>query len=88
MGRRAAHPEIADRRGVLRPTRDRPHEEQLVEGELPVKNIPLGQAEVALQIERRHHLPMQNALPDIGRVVGQRIDDRIADWFARLVPVA
>src|SRR5215510_11222481 len=56
---RAAHPEISDRRPVLRPSGHRPREEQLVQGQLALKDVAFGQPPLALEIERRHDLSMQ-----------------------------
>jgi hypothetical protein len=42
------------RRLVLCPSCHRPHEEQLIEADVAVKNIPLGDSEAALQVQRRN----------------------------------
>src|ERR671939_1292253 len=65
MRRRAAHVKIPDGRAILRPARRRPQEEELFEGELSLKDVAFGEAELALQIERREHLPVQDQLADV-----------------------
>src|SRR5713226_7204973 len=86
MRRRAAHVKIANRRTVLRPTRRRPQKEKLFQGKLTLKNISFRQSEFTFEIERRQDLPMQNDVADIWRVLGDRIDYRVAKLFALIVP--
>lgn len=45
-----------DRRAILRPTGHRAHEEKLLERKIAVKNIALGEAVGAFQIEGRENL--------------------------------
>src|SRR4029079_13241023 len=45
--RRSAHPQILNRCLVLRPSRHRAREEQLLERQLSLKDVALGQAELA-----------------------------------------
>src|SRR5258706_14940168 len=54
---RAAQVEAAHGRAVLRPAGHRAHEEELVEGEVAVEDVALGQAVGALEIEGGQHLP-------------------------------
>src|SRR6476469_8396944 len=84
----SAHIEIADRRRVLGPPGRRTQEEQLFEGELSLEDIAFGEAPFSLEIERRHHLPMQNDVLDVRRVLRQRIDDGVAERLALVVPRA
>ena len=66
----AAHPQVADRRRVLRPAGSRPQEEQLFQRQLALEDIAFGQAELALEIERRQDLAVQDDVADVGRVLG------------------
>ena len=60
MGRRAAHVEVADRRAVARPARHRAQEEELLERQLALEDVAFGEAELALEVERRQHLAVQD----------------------------
>ena len=82
MRRRSAHVEVAHRRLVLRPARRRPQEEQLLERQLALEDVAFGQAEVALDVERRQHLPVQDDVLDVRRVLGDRVDDGVAERLA------
>src|SRR6185369_14995344 len=53
VGGGSTHPEIPNRRLVLRPARNRPREEQLLERQLALEDVSLGQPELALDVERR-----------------------------------
>src|SRR5439155_14663937 len=46
----------------------------------------LGQTELALQVERRQHLPVQDDLADVRRVLRERVDDGVAKRVALPVP--
>src|SRR5688500_19833668 len=72
MRGRAAHVEIADRRAVARPPRRGPQEEELFERQLPLEDVPLRQAPLTLEIERRHDLPGQDAGADARRGLRNR----------------
>src|SRR5207249_5535497 len=84
----SAHPQIPNRRVVLRPARDRPREEQLLQRQLALKDVALCQSEIALEIQRRENLTMPNDVANIRRVLRNRVDDRVAERFAPLVPRA
>ena len=56
----AAHVEILDRRAVLGPAGHRPEKEKLVQGQLALKNVALGQTKLPLQVPGRDDLPMKN----------------------------
>ena len=87
MGGRSAHVEILDGRAELRPARHRPQEEKLLERKLALKNVAFAQSQFALQIERRDHLLVQDDVFDIGRVLGDGVDDIVAKGFFLIVPV-
>jgi hypothetical protein len=50
--------------------------------------LPSVSPNVALDVERRQHLPVQDDVPDVRRVLGDGVDDRVAERLALLVPVA
>ena len=58
MRGRAAHVEVADGRAVLRPARDGTKKEELLERQLALEDVALGQAPLALEVERRDDLPV------------------------------
>src|SRR5262245_50004737 len=86
MGGRPAHEEVLDRRPILSPARHRPKEQQLFERELTLKDVALGQTPLALQIERRHDLTMDDEGFEIRRIFRQRVDHRVAEPFTMLIP--
>src|SRR4051794_1708893 len=86
MRRRAAHPQVPERRRVLRPPGRGAQEEQLLERQLALEDVALGETEIALEIERRQYLPMQNDVADVRRVFRDRIDHGVAKRLALGVP--
>src|SRR5262245_20696870 len=88
VGARSTHPQVPDRRGVLRPAGCRTQEEQLLEREFALKDIALAQAEFTFEIERREHLTIPNDTSDIRGVLRQRVDDGVPERLALLVPGA
>src|SRR5437764_2619300 len=85
---RAAHIKVLHRRAVLRPSRDRTQEEQLLERELALEDVSFGQSELAFQVERRDHLASTDDALDVGRVFGDGVDDGVAEGFFLFVPGA
>ncbi len=75
-----------DRRLVARPAGRRTQEEQLLERQLALEDVPFRQPELALDVERRQHLPVQDDVADVRRVLGDRVDDGVAERLALLVP--
>src|SRR5439155_7728922 len=88
MRRRPAHPQSADGRAVASPTRRGPVEEELLEGELALEDVALGEAGHALHVERREYLFVDDAIPDARGELRDRVDDRIPEGVALGVPVA
>ena len=68
---RAALVQPADRRAVLRPARRRPQEEELVQRQLALEDVALGEAGDALDVGRREHLPVQDGRLDVRRVLAR-----------------
>src|SRR5215213_3113465 len=88
MRRRSAHPQVLDRRLVLRPARYRAREEELLERQLALEDVALGQPEVAFEVEWRQHLPVQDDVADVRRVLRDRVDDGVAERLSLRVPLA
>ena len=86
MGRGSAHVEVADRRAVLRPARGGAEEEQLLERQLALEDVAFGQPELALEVERRQDLAVQDDVLDVRRVLGDGVDDGVAERLALVVP--
>ena len=86
MRRRSAHVEILNRRAVLCPAGRRPQKEQLFQGQLALKDIPLRQTKLPFKIERRQNLSMKNDVTDVGRMFSDRIDHCITELLALFIP--
>src|SRR5262249_52076608 len=56
--------------------------------QLTLENIAFRQTEVTFQIERRYHLSMKNDVLNVGRMLSDGVDDRIAKLFTLFVPRA
>ena len=87
MSGRAAHPQVLDRRLVLRPARHRTQEEQLLQRQLALEDIAFGQSPLAFQIKRRYDLPPDDDVLQIRRIFRDGVDDVVAEGFALLVPM-
>ena len=88
MRGRAAHPQVLDGRLVLCPAGHRAQEEQLLQRELALEDVALGQSKFAFEVERRHHLPANDDVLQVGRELRDGVDDVIAESFPLLVPGA
>src|SRR5215471_18661746 len=84
----SAEIEAADGRPVARPARHRAHEEELLEHQVAVEDVALGEAVGALEIERRQHLPGLDRARDVRRVTRDRPDDAVSELLAALVPAS
>src|SRR5512135_3656925 len=82
VGPGAALIEAPDRGAVLRPARRRPEEEELVQRQLSLEDVPFGQSGGALDVGRRDDLPVENRLLEIRRVARERIHHRVAERLA------
>src|SRR5947208_7415273 len=60
MGRRSAHVEVLNRGAELRPARYRAQEEKLLKREFSLEDVAFTQPPLALQVERRDNLLVQN----------------------------
>src|SRR5438477_13185683 len=87
MRRRSAHVKVLDGGAELRPARQRPQEEKLLQRQLALKDITFAQPKVAFQIKGSDHLSVQDDVLDIGRVLGDGVDDIVAEGLLLIVPV-
>src|SRR5579872_4136609 len=89
-GMRAGSAEIqaADGSSILRPSRHWTHEEHLLQAEIAVKNIALGQSVGSLEIQRGKDLSREDRVRHVGRVLGNSVRDAVAQQFAVFVPCA
>ena len=72
------------RRAVLRVTRDRAVEQQLIEGQLALEDVALGQAHLVLDVPRRADLGMQDEILEVRAVARDRIDHGVAERLTAL----
>src|SRR5688572_19716023 len=82
MRPRAALPEAVQRRAVLRPLGHGTQEEELVQRQLALEDVPLAQARDALDVRRRDHLLADDERLDVRRVLRERLDDGVAERVA------
>ena len=86
MGGRAGEPQVLDRRPEPGVPGDRPVEEQLLEAQLALEDVALGQAHRPLDVERREDLAADDDVPDVRRELGDPVDDRVAERLAGCRP--
>src|SRR5205085_5408544 len=87
MRARAALVKTADRRAISRPGGRGTQEEHLLQAELTLEDIALGEADDALDVGRSDDLPMNDRSGQIRRVFGKRIYHRIAELLTpRIAP--
>src|SRR5438477_10576055 len=67
MSSRSAQVKPIDWRPVSGPARDRPHEEQLIERHVSVKNVTARQRVLALEVKRRNNLAMNDRIANVRR---------------------
>ena len=86
--RGAAHIKVVDGSAVISPAGNGAKEKKLLEGEFALENVALREAEFALEVERREDLAAGDDFFDVGGMLGDGVDDGIAEGFALLVPGA
>src|SRR6202008_2006716 len=82
----AAQVEPVYRRAILRPSRNRAHEEKLIERQVTVKNISFGQPVRTLEIERGQNLPGEDRSREVRCVLANLSNDMVAEQLAIFVP--
>src|SRR5713226_2542698 len=88
MRARAAQVQSAHGRAVIGKAQHRPRREKLVQSERAVKDVTAGQAELALEVERRQDPAGEDALLEIRGAAVDRLDDDIRSGFFDVVPAA
>ena len=88
MDARAALEEPADGGVELGPAGRRAQEEELVEPQLALEDVALGQPGAALDVQRGQHLTFEDDVRQVRRVLGERPDDGVPEGVALGVPVA
>src|SRR5271157_6253888 len=86
MRSRAAHPEILDRRLVLREAGYGTQEEQLFQRKFALEDVALGQSPFALKVERSYHLAADDDVLQVGRELSDRVHHVIAKRLLLIVP--
>src|SRR5688572_25092897 len=86
MRTRAAEKQSVDRRAVLRPAKDRPHGEELIERRLTVIDLSAGQSIRPLEIHRREDLCGLDGCTNARGVLLERAQDGRRQFAARVVP--
>src|SRR5216683_1214748 len=84
----AAHIKAVNRSAIVGPAGNGTKEEKLLERKLALKNVALGEAEFALEVEWRDDLAADDDFFDVGSVFGEGVDDSVAEGFALVVPRA
>src|SRR5687768_6157456 len=86
MRRRSAHVEPADRRAIAGPAWRGAQEEELLQRQLALEDVAFTQPELAFDIERREHLPMQDAVAQVGRELRDCLHHGVPKRFTLVVP--
>jgi hypothetical protein len=86
MRTRSAQIQSIYRRPILRPTRYRPHEKQLFEIQVAMKNVALGQPVGSFQVQRSDHLPCKDCAGYVGSEFGDLLHHTLRKQFAIFIP--
>src|SRR6478609_6593639 len=73
MGGGPAHKEVANRGRVARPAGRRTQEEELLERQLTLEDVPFRQSPFALEVERRDDLTVKDEVLEVRRVLRERV---------------
>src|SRR4051812_39715242 len=76
------------RGSILRPSWYRPHEEELFQSQVAVKDVALRQPIGSFQIKGGEHLPRQYGVGDVGSILSDLLYDTISEQFAVFIPGA
>src|SRR5277367_655396 len=88
MGGGTAHIKIVDRSAVVGPAGHGAKKKELLERQLALENVSLRQAKFTLEVERRENLAAGDNFFDVGSMLGDGVDDSVAEGFALIVPGA
>ena len=83
-----AHIKVANGRAVVGPSGDGAEKEKLFERKFTLENVALRKTEFALEIKRGENLAADDDVFDVGRVLGDGVDDVVAESFFLIVPGA
>src|SRR6266540_6158667 len=86
MGRRTAQPEVSNGGPEPRVAGHRAVEEELLEAELALEDVALGQAKAALDVERGEHLAVEDDVANVRGDLGDPVDDGVPKRLAIVVP--
>src|SRR5271163_2813709 len=84
----AAHVEFFYRSAVTRPAGGGPQEEKLLERKFALENVAFGQARLAFDVQWSDELFSDDEIFQVGRELGNGVNDGVAEGFALLVPCA
>src|ERR1700733_3776244 len=62
-------------------------EEKLLQREFTLENVAFAQSPLTFEIKRSDDLPVQDDVFDVRRILGNRVDDSIAEGFLLIIPV-
>src|SRR3984885_1047658 len=62
-------------------------EEKLLQREFTLENVAFAQSPLAFEIKRSDDLPVKDDVFDVRRILGNRVDDSIAEGFFLVIPV-
>ena len=88
VGACAAQVQAGNDTTIIRLPDHGPCAEQLVERQRAVEDVATNQAEGALQVHRRQHLPAQNGLRKSGRVLVYGRDHQVGHFITVVIPTA
>src|ERR1041384_197733 len=83
-----AHVKRVDWGSVSRPSGYGPHEEQLIERHVTVKDITSGERVLTFEIHRRDDVAMKDQVANVRRVIRKRIDATIRELILDRVPIS
>ena len=86
MRARAAHVESLEGAAVVAVSEHGPGREELIERQLPVKDVATGQAKFSLQIQRGKRAHRDNACAEAGSVAINRVEHQFRNLVLDVVP--
>ena len=88
VGTTATQIEVIDRRPVIRPTRNRAHEQKLIQHELTMINVAFGETVGLLEVKRGDGFTIYDCRFQMGEVFCEGVDCQIFNMGTLIVPVA
>src|ERR1700684_4387712 len=87
MSGRTTHIKILNGRAEARIAWCGTQEEKLLQREFTLEDVAFAQSPLAFEIKRSDDLPVKDDVFDVWCILGNRVDDSIAEGFLLLVPV-